>query len=97
MSLFCQFLETVVSLIIVLVVILAVCGIVILLICRVVFLIVVCRAVAVVTSVIVVVLIIIRHLEFLLWINSYRSSMSKTHKNMPFYPWDFSTIFVLIF
>lgn len=40
---------------------------------------VVLRIVAVVKSVIVV-LIVIRHFEFLLSVDSYRSSMSKTHK-----------------
>lgn len=59
----------VVILILVLIVVLAVLAVLIVL-----------RIVAVVKSVIVV-LIIIGHFKFLLLINSYRSSMSKTHKN----------------
>lgn len=56
---------------------------------------VVLRIVAVVKSVIVV--IVIRHFEFLLSIDSYRSSMSKTHKKIPIFFQYFGTISNCIF
>lgn len=53
--------------------------------------------VSVVESVIVVVLIVVRHFKFLLLVISYRSSMSKSHKNYTYFLMVLWYYFLLIF
>jgi len=91
-SLFGQ-LEIVVLVLIVIVVVVFVVVLVLIVVLAVLAILIVVCIVAVIVVVIVIVLIVVRHFILLQWVISYRSSMSKTHKNHTCFSRYFGTIF----